>query len=207
MLSAYLDGREFGVVARGDALVSEDAPDLVHAIEPPHLQCSHRHEGQSAKGRERLRRQSTEMQHTTPQLQCGHRHAVRGARARERTLSSLIHCHSEAHYMAHGVDPTHGAPSSSTTTVPSHLTPPIHTFVLHHPHPASPPARTTNLFRCSSVAMRSTISCPRALWCVLKGRASAPPASACSTGVSTSMNPLESMNWRMVDRIWWDGMK
>ena len=35
-----------------------------------------------------------------------------------------------------------------------------------------------------------------ALWCVAKGRAIAPPAKDCMTGVSTSWNPRASRNAR-----------
>ena len=36
-----------------------------------------------------------------------------------------------------------------------------------------------------------------ALWCVTKGRAAAPPAIGCITGVSTSTKPRASRNARM----------
>jgi len=59
---------------------------------------------------------------------------------------------------------------------------------LSHPaqlkQPRSKPP-TTMRFRCSSVAMRSVKGRPSALWCVTNGRASAPPATDSSTGVST----------------------
>jgi hypothetical protein len=35
-------------------------------------------------------------------------------------------------------------------------------------------------FRCSSVAIRRNMRCPRALWKVMNGRASAPPAAVCT---------------------------
>ena len=48
---------------------------------------------------------------------------------------------------------------------------------------------TISRFRWSSRAMRRYISMSSALWCVMKGRAVAPPDSGWSTGVSTSMKP------------------
>ena len=52
---------------------------------------------------------------------------------------------------------------------------------------SNPP--TTSRLRCSSSAMRSERSRSSALWCVTNGRAAAPPAIVCSTGVSTSTKP------------------
>ena len=60
---------------------------------------------------------------------------------------------------------------------------------------SNPP--TTSLLRCSSVAMRSVRFMPSALWKVLNGLASAPPALDSSTGVSISINDLSSRNLRM----------
>ena len=51
---------------------------------------------------------------------------------------------------------------------------------------------TIRRFKCSSVAMRMYMSISRVLWCVMKGRAFAPPAMGLKTGVSTSIKPMES---------------
>mmetsp|Transcript_26568 Transcript_26568/g.67636 ORF Transcript_26568/g.67636 Transcript_26568/m.67636 type:complete len:216 (-) Transcript_26568:325-972(-) len=64
---------------------------------------------------------------------------------------------------------------------------------------SNPP--TTIRFRCSSVAMRSVRLRCSVLWYVTNGRASAPPATDSSTGVSTSRNPLSSKHRRMVDTM------
>mmetsp|Transcript_29697 Transcript_29697/g.82980 ORF Transcript_29697/g.82980 Transcript_29697/m.82980 type:complete len:235 (-) Transcript_29697:297-1001(-) len=60
---------------------------------------------------------------------------------------------------------------------------------------------TTMRFRCSSVAMRRLSRRSSALWCVTNGRASAPPASVCSTGVSTSRNPRRPSSLRREESI------
>ena len=41
----------------------------------------------------------------------------------------------------------------------------------------------------------------RALWCVTKGRASAPPAIGCIIGVSTSRKPRASKKRRIADTV------
>mmetsp|Transcript_2299 Transcript_2299/g.9010 ORF Transcript_2299/g.9010 Transcript_2299/m.9010 type:complete len:243 (-) Transcript_2299:298-1026(-) len=60
---------------------------------------------------------------------------------------------------------------------------------------------TTSRLRCNSVAIRSVSCMPSALWKVLKGFASAPPACVCSTGVSISKNPSSSSIRRMVEMM------
>ena len=64
---------------------------------------------------------------------------------------------------------------------------------------SNPP--TSRRFSRSSVAMRRKKSTSSALWCVLKGRAAAPPAVFSNTGVSTSINCCASRNRRMCDTI------
>ena len=46
---------------------------------------------------------------------------------------------------------------------------------------------TISRFSGSSVAMRMYMSMSSVLWCVMNGRAAAPPAMVLSTGVSTSI--------------------
>ena len=60
---------------------------------------------------------------------------------------------------------------------------------------STPP--TVSRFRYSSGAMRRKSVMSSVLWCVTNGRASAPPASGCIIGVSTSRNPRASRNRRI----------
>jgi hypothetical protein len=62
---------------------------------------------------------------------------------------------------------------------------------------------TIKRLRCNSSAMRRYSCRSSVLWCVVNGRACAPPASACSTGVSTSMNPRSCRVRRKLAMISW----
>src|SRR5205823_200483 len=60
---------------------------------------------------------------------------------------------------------------------------------------SSPP--TTRRLRYSSGAILRYRSMSSALWCVLKGRAAAPPGIGCIIGVSTSRKPRATKNSRI----------
>ena len=60
---------------------------------------------------------------------------------------------------------------------------------------------TMQRLRYSSGAMRMKSGMSSALWWVVNGRAAAPPAIGCSTGVSTSRKPRASMKRRMRDTM------
>ena len=57
---------------------------------------------------------------------------------------------------------------------------------------------TTSRFSGSSSAIRMYMSTSSALWCVMNGRAAAPPAWESSTGVSTSVKPRSTSTRRTV---------
>ena len=50
--------------------------------------------------------------------------------------------------------------------------------------PSKPP--TINRFKYNSLAIRIYNGMSKLLWCVMNGRAAAPPGIGCNTGVSTS---------------------
>ncbi len=60
---------------------------------------------------------------------------------------------------------------------------------------------TISRLRYNSLATRMYISMSKALWCVMKGRAVAPPGMVWSTGVSTSNAPRASRKSRMLFTI------